>query len=151
MQNYKLDIRVVKDDQYEIEFHSSDVTKYTFKCDQAYLSSQNIGSVEDLTISMIRKIIKYNHIHIVKEVKFDSSVISFKNKLKNIQFQIEDGLVLMRKLKGDQEEFFFPLNNKSIDQLKSYTLTNFNSLKKKKKKIVPLTTRIETLETNFGF
>lgn len=151
MQNYQLDIRVTNDTNYQVTFKSSSCVVYNFECDQDQLSNwYSLANIEDLTISMVRKIIKDKRFYVIKTISYDSSVIYFTNYKRTIEFQVEDGLALATNIKA-QDEVFFSMQGRTIEQLKNYTLINFNSLKRKRKKITPLSTRIETQLSNFGF
>lgn len=144
MQNYRIDVRVKDDVNYQIEYWASSCVKYEFSCTEKELN------IEELSIKQLRQIIKDKHFAVTKTIIYDSNVVSFENKAGTLAFQIEDGLAMVTKL-ATNEEVFFSMNGRTIDQLKQYNLTNFNSLKKNRKKITPLTTRIETSESNFGF
>ncbi len=150
MQNYQLDIRIVGDDHIQIKFKASSCVSYEFFCHTSDLVKYNLKNVEELSITIIRQMIKTPAFDVTKTINYDSSVIYFENNKKTLSFQIEDGLAMVTK-KDTQEEVFFSIQDKTIDQLRQFNLRNFNSLKKKRKKITPLSTRIETSESNFGF
>lgn len=150
MQNYQINIRVVDDINYEVVFKNSLDIEYTFKCTQKSLQKKYGIEIEELDIITCLRIVKAKDYSLVKKINYSSSVTVFNNNLNNLQFQIEDGLVLVTRL-DNQEEFFLPLNVKNIEELKKLNLKDFKRIKATKKKLTPMSTRIQTQDSNFGF
>lgn len=127
-----------------IEFKPTSSNKTIIKCTVKQLLKKYKVSVENLSISIIRQIIKDKSFNLYTTISFDSKVTIQYNKEKTLKMQLEDNLAHINHI-STGDEYFCPL-----EQIKNFYLMteqDFIDFKTTRKPISPLTTNIETNET----
>lgn len=145
MQNINLNIKVDKN-KITIEFKPSSLKTVTIQCTEKQLLKHYKLTVEQLSPTLIRHIIKENLLKITTEIDYGTKIYTCYNKDKSFFFQIENSLVNIRYITGETIEELFCQKNE-IKDFKAFSLSDFEQLKLNKKKINPLSNNIETAET----
>lgn len=145
MQVLNLHIKVNKN-KVQIEFSPSTSSTTYLNTTLKQLDKLYKAKVEDLSLTLVRQMIKDNKINKYTISNFDSKVITRTNNKKTYKFQIEDSLVHITEI-ATQKEIFCPLNY--ISNFNTFSVQDFEEVILKKKRITPVRSNIETGELTF--
>lgn len=143
MQNTSLNIKV-EGRNITIEFLPSSLRKHTIKCTINQFYKKYRCTVEDISVSLVRTMVKDKVFKQTTELYFPSTIKISYNKEKNLKLQEEDGLAHVSSLINPADEYFIP--SEDISDFYNMDMYDFEDLKSKRKVVTPLTTNIETNE-----